>query len=167
MIIEISDYDGIISLVNAAVYQTFVDEDWELDQLKVHFMEQMNANAILVWQSNNIGGGNWKVEFTSTESNKVAHSEFTAVIEVTNGELYLADYTDLTMAAQYQEYKIPAAQHGHQKTPIENGKYLVKVKRLFNPDEELDEDEIAFEIVLTKTNEINTDPITEVFWGTF
>ena len=167
MVIEISDEDGIISLVNTETYKTFVNEDWELDQLKAHFIDQMNSNAFLVWQTNNFGGGNWKVRFTTTESDEIAHSEFTAAIEVTAGELHLADYTDLTMAAQFMDYKIPADQHENQKVQIENGKYIVKVKRLFHPEEEMEEEKIAFEIVLTKVAEINKNQMTEIFWATF
>ena len=167
MIIEVADYDGIISLVNAKSYKTFVDEDWQLEQLKAHFLEQMNLNTLIVWQTNNFEGGNWKVRFTSIEGEEVAHSSFTAVLEVTDGELYLADYTDLTMAAQFKEYKIPAAQHENQKITLENGRYLIKVKRLFDPEEELAEEDIAFEIVLTKTAELNNNPVTEIFWGNF
>lgn len=167
MTIEITDYDGIISLINAETYQTFVDEDWELEQLKEHFTEQMKQNALLVWQTNNFGGGNWKIKVTTTKSNKLAHSEFISSIEVTTEELYLADYTDLTMAAQFEDNKIPAEEHEHQKIELENGYYLVKVKRLFDPEEEINEEHIAFEIVLTKTSKMKSDPIKEIFWATF
>ncbi len=81
--------------------------------------------------------------------------------------LYLADYTDLTMAAQFKEYGIPADNHGNQKFLIENGKYLVKVKRLFNPDEEFDENKLAFEIVFTITKDIYENNLDKIFWWTF
>jgi hypothetical protein len=167
MTIEINDYDGIISLVNSETYKTFVDKDWELEQLKNHFIHQMNLNSLIVWQTNNFGGSYWKVKFNTIESNEIAHSEFNTSIEVTEGKLYLADYTDLTMCAQFEEYKIPAKKRENQYIEIENGKYQVKVKRLFNPDENLDEDKFAFEIVLTKTEEIIENPIDKIFWWTF
>ena len=71
MTIEIADYDGIISLVNSQTYKTFVGENWELEELKNHFISQMNLDSIVVWQTNNFGGGNWKVKFDTTESIEV------------------------------------------------------------------------------------------------
>ena len=96
MIININDYDGIISLVNSETYNSFVAENWELEQLKKHFIDEMNSDSIIVWQTNNFGGDNWKVDLRTDESEEIAHSEFTKSIQVTNGKLYLADYTDLT-----------------------------------------------------------------------
>ena len=167
MIIEIEDYDGIISLVNAATYQPFVDENWELEQLKSHFIHQMKLNTILVWQTNNHGGGSWKVNCLTEESNEAAHSEFTAFIEVTDGKLYLADYTDLTMAAQFSTDTIPAEGHADQVYEIVNGSYQVKVKRLFHPEEEVKENNIAFELVFTRTDQVNTNPVDQLFWYTY
>jgi len=167
MTIYINDYDGIISLVNSDTYKTFVSENWELEQLKSHFIEEMNSDSIIVWQTNNFGGDNWKIELTTNESVEVAHSEFTKTIEVTNGKLYLADYTDLTMVAQFSDYSIPAKGHENQSFEIENGKYLVKIKRFFNPDEKLEEGKNAFEIVFLKTNQIDFLKVDKIFWWTF
>ena len=167
MTIYINDYDGIISLVNSDTYKTFVSEKWELEQLKNHFIAEMNSDSIIVWQANNFGGDNWKIKLTTNESDEVAHSEFTKSIEVTNGKLYLADYTDLTMAAQFSDYSIPAKGHEKQNFEIENGTYHVKIKRLFNPAEELEEGKTAFEIVFLKTNQTNILKADKIFWWTF
>ncbi len=167
MIININDYDGIISLVNSETYNSFVAENWELEQLKKHFIDEMNSDSIIVWQTNNFGGDNWKVDLRTDESEEIAHSEFTKSIQVTNGKLYLADYTDLTMAAQFNDYSIPAKGHEMQVFEIENGKYQVKIKRLFNPDEELEEGKNAFEIIFRKNTEINNLKVDKIFWWTF
>lgn len=167
MIIEISDSDGIISLVNADKYKTFVDENWTLEQLKQHFIQEMNSNSIIVWQTNNYGGGHWIVKFTLDESNEIAHSEFTKSIEVTNGKLYLADYTDLTMAAQFEKYEIPAKENKKQYFEVENGIYNIKIKRLFDPEEEFKDDKIGFEIILMKAKTSNVNQTDDVYWWTF
>jgi hypothetical protein len=39
---NVIDDDGLIALVNANRYETFVNSDWSLEQLKSHFIEQMN-----------------------------------------------------------------------------------------------------------------------------
>ena len=168
MIIEINDFDGIISLVNSDTYKTFVDENWELEQLKQHFIDQMNTDSIIVWQTNNYGGSYWKVNIETKSSEKInCHSEFTKSITVTNGKLYLADYTDLTMAAQFEDNGIPAEGNENQFFEIENGTYNVNVKRLFNPDEEVDEQKVNFEISLEKIAPSNKVKIDKLFWWTF
>lgn len=167
MIITINDFDGIISLVNSETYNSFVSEDWEIEQLKNHFIDEMNSDSIIVWQTNNFGGDNWKVELKTIESDKIAHSEFTKSIEVTNGKLYLADYTDLTMAAQFNDFSIPIKGHEKQVFEIENGKYEVKIKRLFDPDEELEEGKNAFEIIFLKTTQTKNLKVDQIFWWTF
>ena len=55
MKIKVNDFDGIISLVNSETYQSFVDENWKLEQLKKHFINEMNKESIIVWQTNNFG----------------------------------------------------------------------------------------------------------------
>ncbi|MBP6385021.1 MAG: hypothetical protein KA313_02875 [Pseudarcicella sp.] len=167
MTIEINDYDGIISIVNEVTYNSFVADNWELEQLKLHLINEMNSNSIIVWQTNNFGGGNWKIKITSIEDSKKSFSEFSKTIKVTNGKLYLADYTDLTMAAQFKHYKIPAIGHENQKIDIENGNYIVKIKRMFDPEEEFNENEIAFEIVFTKTKQLVGIKFEKIFWWTF
>ncbi len=168
MRIEISDYDGIISLVNSATYKAYVAENWKLEQLKGHFIQQMNLNNIVVWQTNNNGGGNWNIELTFVENTISSHSEFTKLIEVTESKLYLADYTDLTMAAQFQQYGIPAKGHEKQVFEVENGVYEIKVKRLFDPEEEFEEEKLAFEIIFTKSDSNKErSSIDKIFWWTF
>jgi hypothetical protein len=167
MTIKINDFDGIISLVNSKTYNTYVSENWELEQLKRHFVTQMNANSIIVWQTNNFGGGEWKIKISMSESDELAFSEFNKLIEVTDNKLYLADYTDLTMAAQFKTNKIPADYAKNQFFEIENGVYNAKVRRLFNPDEQIKGDKIAFEIVMERTKTKEIDEVNKVFWWTF
>lgn len=161
------DEDGILAVVNGHRYKTFVHEDWELDQLLAHFAAEMNNGNMAVWQTNNDGGGDWDIEVLDKPSDKPAHREFTKTMEVTDGALYISTYTDLTMAAQFAKYKVPAEENAHLRIPLENGPYRITVRQLFNPEESYGvEDGISFEIITTKTASPGADKVDGAFWWT-
>ena len=167
MQIRIQDYDGIISIVNSDRYLSFVDKNWELEQIKSHFVEQMNSQNIIVWQTNNFGGGNWNIEILNSPSNKLSHSEFIKTIEVTDNKLFVSNYTDLTMVAQFDDEKIPSKHNSDKFIALENGLYQLTIRRMFNPNEEFDETNVAFEVVIKKTSEENKNDTEKIYWWTF
>lgn len=166
MKVELFDEDGVIAIVNADRYRGFVDNDWSLNQLFDHFINEMVKENIIVWQSNNIGGADWKIEILVTPSEKKSFREFEQTISVTNGELYLASYTDLTMAAQFEDEVIPSKENASLKCELTNGKYLAIVRQMFNPESYKDEesDEIDFEIILKPVKENIPKKIDAVRW---
>jgi len=163
MNLNIADEDGFIAIVNADKYQGFVSEDWELDQLFTHFTAEMNAQNLIVWQTDHEGGGLWSVEIVKEASEQEAFREFSKTIVVTNGALYLASYTDLTMAAQFKEEAIPSDENTDLKIELANGGYEVLVRQLFNPDEEGEHD-TDFEIVFTKVDDGAMMNSEGVYW---
>jgi hypothetical protein len=154
--LEIYDEDGFIALVDADKYHTFVDRDWEFDQLMDHFVTEMNKDTFIIWQTYP-GGGLWKVRITDQAGDQKAFREFEKTINVTAGRLYLTNYTDLTMAAQFESDKIPANKAEHLFVELPNGSYTVWVRQLFDEEtygkEENDEKEaeVTHEIVIHKT----------------
>ena len=163
---ELFDEDGVIALVNADRYRGFVDNDWSLNQLLDHFINEMVSENLIAWQSNNIGGEDWKIEILVTPSERKSFREFEQTINVTNGELYLASYTDLTMAAQFEDEVIPSKENANLKYELMNGKYLAIVRQMFNPDsyENEESDDTDFEIILKPVNEYISTKIDAVHW---
>jgi hypothetical protein len=169
MKLRINDDDGFIALVNSANYQGFVDEDWQFEQLMSHFVGQMNAGNIVIWQTSNDGGGNWLVSIQEQPSSTQAFRQFEQVINVTKGELFLTNYSDLTMVAQFADSSVPGAHNSDLKIALENGWYKLTVRQLFDPgdfDIETDED-ISFEIITTPIPEPVTQQIQNVYWFNF
>lgn len=170
MKLKIIDDDGFIALVNNTLYQSFVDENWQFDQLMAHFVDQINAGNLVVWQTSNDGGGNLLVSLQGQPSDKHAFRQFEQLINVTTEELFLTNYSDLTMAAQFSDVSIPAAHNADLKIKLENGWYALTVRQLFNPDNYIEhfdtegEENVSFEIVITPINKHVQQQINNVYW---
>ncbi|MDE2429210.1 MAG: hypothetical protein KGM99_10800 [Burkholderiales bacterium] len=169
MKVELFDEDGVIAIVNADRYRGFVDNDWSLNQLLDHFVNEMICENLIVWQSNNIGGGDWKIEILVTPSERKSFREFEQTINVTDGELYLASYTDLTMAAQFEDEVIPSKENANLKCKLANGKYLVIVRQMFHPEscENEESDETDFEIILKPVIDHIVTKVDAVYWWNY
>lgn len=163
--LKISDGSGFLAIVNDETYQSFVAENWELSQLMAHFISEMNKNSLIFW-----GTGSpeeWTVSLLDKPSGKKSFREFTKSITVTNEKLYMTNYEDLTMAAQFKDEKIPAAHNSDWIIKLDNGKYDMTIRQMFDP-EDYDyeaEGKINFEIVMQKTNQESAS-ITEIYWWT-
>jgi len=51
--LKISDDSGFLAIVNSDTYKSFVDEDWQLNQLMKHFFDEMNNMNIIFWATGN------------------------------------------------------------------------------------------------------------------
>ncbi len=170
MKLNITDDDGFIAIVNGARYQSFLEENWQLDKLMSHFVDQMNIGNIIIWQTSNDGGGNWCVKFQEEQSTTPAFRQFTQSINVTSGELFLTNYSDLTMAAQYSDVPIPSVHNTDLKIELENGFYEVTIKQLFDPSncweyfDDQNEDIIAFEVIISPSLKDIQQMVNNVYW---
>jgi hypothetical protein len=156
---HVYDEDGYIGLVNADSYTSFVDSDWQLDQLFHHFSTAMNEETLIVWETAP-GGGAWNVDFLEAPSEQQAFREFGHTIVVTDGRLYLTNYTDLTMAAQFEDSVVPDQANAALYVELPPGRYHCLVRQMFVPEEEGD----RFEIILQPTEQ-KSAPVTDVFWN--
>lgn len=173
MQLSIIDDDGFIAIVNGGNYQSFVDHDWQFDQLMAHFVDQINAGNMVIWQTSNDGGGIWVLAIRDQPSNALAFRQFEHFINVTNGELFLTNYSDLTMAAQFSDASIPSRHNADLNIAVENGEYKVTVRQLFDPDNilpysdaETDEN-ISFEIIIAPSRELVRPQVNSVYWHEF
>jgi hypothetical protein len=101
--IKISDDSGFLAIVNSESYQSFVDEDWQLTQLIEHFVNEMNNKSLVIWSTGL--PSIWVVSFVDRPIHKNPFREFTTTITVTEGKLYLTNFEDLSMSAQFEEVK--------------------------------------------------------------
>ena len=165
--LKITDDSGFLAIVNSETYKSFVDEDWEFTQLMKHFVDEINNKNIIFWST---GLQNeWIVSFVEKYSDKKAFREFTSTIKVTREKLYLTNYEDLTMSAQFEDSKIPAEHNSELIIKLENGLYNLSIRQLFNP-EDYDyeaEEKVDFEIVMQKIeneNERQGEKIDKIYW---
>ena len=162
----ITDNSGFLAILNADKYNSFVNGQWKYSQLLKHFVDEMNNNHLIIWAT---GLENeWTVNFSDKPTNKKAFREFSKTIEVTNERLFLTNYEDLTMAAQFEDEKIPAKQNADLYIQLDNGEYEITVRQLFDPkDYEYDaERKVNFEIIIQPGIQKASDEVDKIFWWT-
>lgn len=160
--ISITNDSGFLSIVNADQYKSFVDEDWGYQQLMDHFVDQMKQNNLIIW-STGIEGMH-TVSFLLQPSDVKPYREFSKNINVTNSRLYVSNYEDLTMAAQFEDEPIPSKHNSQFFTEVDNGYYNVTVRQLFNEDNCNEDGDIHFEIILEKVESEIDEVVQKVFW---
>jgi hypothetical protein len=78
----------------------------------------------------------------------------------------LTNYEDLTMAAQYNDEKIPAQYNADSYIDLDNGRYEFQIRQLFDPEDYSYEPEghVNFEIVVQANLNKKTQQVNKVFW---
>jgi hypothetical protein len=160
---SIADDSGFLAIVNPDKYKSFVNEQWELPDLMERFVDQMNDETLIIWAT---GSENtWTVSFVDKPSDKTATRKFDKTIEVTNGQLFLTNYEDLSIAAQFKDEKMPSVHNSSQSITLDNGKYNLTVRQLFDPaTNEYEVGKINFEIVVQTTSPGQNQKVDTVFW---
>ncbi|MGJ1430624.1 hypothetical protein ACR79M_05230 [Sphingobacterium spiritivorum] len=159
MELKVYDEDGIFAIVNNDTYRSFVHEDWSLEQLQSHFVREMNNLHCIVCKVSD-EGGDWLLRIMTEPSSQKSYKEFKREIEVTNGRIYFVNYTDLTMAAQFDDETLPLKKQADWYMNLDNGYYEIEVRQMFDPEEYADEQVI--EIIPTRKTEasyIETDSV--------
>ncbi len=129
--LEIYDGSGFIGFVNTQLYKTFIDEDWELKDVLDRFRTETNNKHSIIW---NTGTQNlMTIDFLDEFTSKSAFRDIKTQIKVTNECLYLVNYDDLTMCAQYSDEKLPSAMNADLKLQLENGIYDIQIRQMFDP----------------------------------
>lgn len=160
---------NFIGVANTDKYKSFVDEDW--DCLLQHFGDEMKQGHILVFQMTEEGiQYSWRVD-VRVGTEEIAHECFRKAIgyiKVTENQLYLVDYACLTMAAQFEDNKIPDQNCFNYKIEIENGYYKVEVVQYYNVDKDEYVGESETDILLNFIKVTASKSIADsVFWCTY
>lgn len=123
------DGDGFVCLVTPDTYRGFVGADWELDDILARFVEQMNAGALFVASPGPSGAG---APLTIISDDSAVGAVTGAVREVSGtvfvGDegLWLTDYTQLTMAAQFND-ESPTGRSA-LRIPVDAGTHLLTLR---------------------------------------
>lgn len=96
------DEDGFFALVSPDLYRGFVAEDWELDQLMSHFLDELNSGSLFIAYPGP-DDADEPVLFNKDSSAATPLREAVGTVEVSAAGLWLTDYTQLTMAAQFRD----------------------------------------------------------------
>lgn len=164
MTFELFDDSGFLAIVDAASYDGFVDEDWELDELFERFTQETNLQHCIVWST---GLRNLiKVEIRDEPSEHKPIREVSAFVSVTEGKLYLANYTELTMVAQFEDDSIPDEHAKDQYLELDNGDYKVTIRQMYNEDTYPYEGELepCFELIFDAVTGNETNNLADVIW---
>ncbi|MDR9745211.1 hypothetical protein [Paenibacillus taichungensis] len=163
---------NFIGLVNAHKYNSFVNADWELEELLQHFRNEMINGNILVYQMTSEGiEHSWNIEIELDLLPRVDKLYFRMAegyINVTNSKLYIVDYDCLTMSAQFEGEKIPDQNCEKNQINLKNGIYKVTFCQYYNADENkfIGRKDIDIRVILTEVSEI-MEQVGKVFWCTY
>lgn len=121
------DEDGFVALVCPEAYAGYVAENWTLEQVVERFLEQINSHTLFVAHPGPDSAGE-PLRISDRPSPVKAWREASGFLQVGEDGLWLTDYTQLTMAAQFADEQ-PIAKH-HTRLPIPPGAYQVTVRQL-------------------------------------
>jgi len=147
------DEDGFFCLVAPDAYQGFVDEDWELEQLMTHFVGQMREGSLFVAYP---GPDDADEAVTVAEDPPGAPvlREAVSAVNVGAGGLWLTDYTQLTMAAQFDDEAPTAA--GAIRLPVHEGSQLVTLSQVAGSP--------RYVLTIRPVADDNREPLSAVPW---
>ncbi|PGM53833.1 hypothetical protein CN946_16575 [Bacillus sp. AFS053548] len=165
------DDTNFIGIANAEQNKSFVDEDWEFDILLNHFASEMKKGHILVFQMTEEGiEHSWKVDVKvgTKEISPKCFRRSVGYIRVTDDQLFLVDYGCLTMAAQFEDEKVPDKNCSNYRIEIDSGIYRVEFIQFYNVDEDEYIGTNNTDILLNFIKVSNFEPIVDsVFWCTY
>lgn len=121
------DEDGFFCLVAPDAYRGFVDEDWQLEQLLTHFVGQMREGSLFVAYPGPDDAGA-AVTVADGLLDAPALREAAGTVRVGAGGLWLTNYTQLTMAAEFDD-AAPIA-FGAIRLPVQEGSHRVILRHV-------------------------------------
>ena len=128
--------DGsIIAIANAQKYNESLTfrQSWTWKQFH-DFILITNTDHLIVFST--AWEDEWTVEFLINEQSGEAYfRKFEQSLEVTDGSIYLINWTDLTSSLQFENTKIPDACNKDLTIDVDNGFYRVIVKQLFDHED--------------------------------
>jgi hypothetical protein len=123
--------DYCLAIVDAAAYPSFVSGQWDLDDIRRHFVEQMRCGTMLAWGTG--APANWRLQVGGPRRFGGGYREFTGRIRASEGVLHLVSYDELTMAAQFADERLPGRGVRRRSVRLPAGQYDCRVVQLFDP----------------------------------
>lgn len=146
------DDDGFLVLVDPTAYAGFVDEEWTMDTLQAHVVDQAGRGRITGAHLGPFLQG-LPAEVRSDRSVRPSTREAVAGVEVQGDGLYVVDYTALTMAAQFSDRDVVQDHRASDRVLLPAGWYRVTFRQL-RDEADVDQpgfwesDEVALEVVV-------------------
>jgi hypothetical protein len=133
VIFEMSGDSTYLALVDTHQYESFVGPDWASNErlLEPHFIAQMGRNTMLAWETGSDAG--WRIEIREGFSKTTGFREITGTIHLSAGEAFLLDYDDLSMAAQFEDNRLPGDDARERRFAAAAGLYDCRVLQLVDP----------------------------------
>lgn len=121
------DDDGFVLLITPDTYLSFIDEDWTLEQVTSRFTEQMNSGSMFAAY---VGEGFVldRLNYGPPDPAEAIAREAASVVDVGADGIWITDYTQITMAAQFADYS-PLGEYS-TRLPVDAGRYEVRLKQL-------------------------------------
>lgn len=119
------DDDGFLVLVDPTAYAGFVDEEWTMDTLQAHVVDQGGRGRITGAYLGPFLQG-LPAEVRSDRSVRPSTREAVAGVEVQGDGLYVVDYTALTMAAQFSGRDVVQDRRTSDRVLLPAGWYRVR-----------------------------------------
>lgn len=131
--LELTDDSGFLAVVVPASYPSFVARDCALDELFDHLRQEMQRRSLLVWATGLEGC--WKVDVRVGESYIDGLREVSGPLRVVGGVVLVTNYESLTMAAQFEDVRLPEPHEVQQLVRLEDGDYSCRIVQRFDPCE--------------------------------
>lgn len=132
MQIHVCGDGSLIALADLSTYKSFVDKNWHEDfKLQKHLLDESDRLAIALW-----GTGfesDWKVEFREGITQLEGVRSMEQYINNSSGSLHLINYDSLTMAAQFEDYKLPDEETEAYEVSLPKGVLKVRIIQLIDP----------------------------------
>ncbi len=151
------DTDSFFILVDRAAYAGFVAEEWTMQTLQAHVADQ-GALGRITGASLGPFLQDLPVEVRGDRSARASTREVATVVQVHGEGLHVVDYTELTMAAQFEGRDGVQAPETHARVHLPPGRYRVVFRQL-RSEADVDEpgfwesEEPALEVVVEPADE--------------
>jgi len=132
MMLRVTDDSGFLAVVVPSAYSTFVDSNWEFDQLFDHFRDQMKQRLLLIWGTGLEGF--WNVDVRLEPTSVSGFRQVTGPIRVAGGAVLVTNYESLTMAAQFANVRLPEKHQKDLLIKLADGEYCCRIIQMFDPD---------------------------------
>ena len=149
---KITDDSGFLAVIDPDAYQGFVHAEWTWEIIQKHFIREMRARRLLIW---NTGMENfWKVDVSLAKVRTPGFRDIVGSIRASKGRLLLTNYDSLTMAAGYSDVRLPQAEEQEQVLTVSAGLYDCRIIQLSDPDSDAPfEEPVNFIYEFTKASE--------------
>jgi len=127
---EITDDAGFLALVDCNAYASYVAAEPDMEKLRIHLLDAMRGNQILVWATGRADF--WKVS-VRTFAPEAFFRSATGYLRSTGGEICLSNWEDLAYAARFTAAKLPLPHHHTLFYKLRPGDYRVDLYQIRDP----------------------------------